>query len=80
MKTVDLTVRQCPSDIHAALARRAEKKNTSLRVETIATLRAALGTETRMNEAALRKRINEIPSRARLTLAETQEAVREGRR
>ncbi len=80
VKTVDLTVRKCPGDIHAALVRRAEKRNTSLRVEAIETLRSALGADFTVDENALRRRIKEIPSQAGLSLAETRAGIQEGRR
>lgn len=79
MKSVDLTLRKCPGDIHAALVRRAEKKNVSLRTEAIETLRSALGSELSLTEDALRRRVEQIPSRVGLSLSEALKAIREGR-
>ncbi len=76
---MDLTLRKCPAEIHAALVRRAKKRNTSLRAEAIETLRASLGAELKLDEQALRRRIEEIPSQAVLTLEEAQEAIGRGR-
>jgi plasmid stability protein len=80
MKTVDLTLRKCPGDIHAALVRRAERKNVSLRSEAIETLRSALGSDLSLDEEALRRRIEQIPSRVGLPLSEARQAIREGRK
>ncbi len=80
MKTVDLTLRKCPAEIHAALVRRAAKRNTSLRAEAIETLRAALGAEFNLTEDALRRRIREIPTRVGLSTGAARQAIRTGRK
>jgi len=51
----------------------------SLNSEAILVLESALDAP-RMNEADLRRAILSIPSKARLSLAETRAAIREGRK
>lgn len=79
MKTVCLTIRDCPAEIHRALAERAAAHRRSLNSEAIVVLQNALEAP-RMSERQLRRAISVVPSTARLSLAETRAAIREGRR
>ena len=79
MKSVCLTIRDCPAEVHRALSERAAAHKRSLNSETIVVLKNALDTP-RMGESELRRAILSIPSKARLSLAETRAAIREGRK
>ena len=79
MKTVCLTIRDCPAAVHRSLSERAAANRRSLNSEAILVLESALDAP-RMNEADLRRAILSIPSKARLSLAETRAAIREGRK
>jgi plasmid stability protein len=79
MKSVCLTIRDCPAEVHQALTERAAAHKRSLNSETIVVLKNALDAP-RMSESELRRLILAIPSKARLSLAETRAAIREGRK
>jgi plasmid stability protein len=79
MKSVCLTIRNCPAEVHQALSERAAAHKRSLNSETILVLQNALAAP-RMSEAELRRVILSIPSKAGLSLAETRAAIREGRK
>lgn len=79
MKTVCLTIRDCPADVHRALSQRAAAHKRSLNSETIVVLENALDAP-RMSETELRRAIRSLPSKARLSLTETRAAIREGRK
>lgn len=79
MKSVCLTIRDCPAEIHQALRERAAAHQRSLNSETIVVLKSALEAP-RLSESELRHAILSIPSQARLSLAETRAAIREGRK
>ncbi len=79
MKTVCLTIRDCPAEVHRALSERAAAHKRSLNSETIVVLENALEAR-RMSEAELRRAIRSIPTKARLSLAEMRAAIREGRK
>jgi plasmid stability protein len=79
VKSVCLTIRDCPADVHQALRERAAAHQRSLNSETIVVLKNALDAP-RLNELELRRAILSIPSKARLSLAETRAAIREGRK
>ena len=79
MKSVCLTIRDCPAEVHRALSERAAAHKRSLNSETIVVLKNALDAP-RLNEAELRRAILSIPSKARLSLAETRAAIREERK
>lgn len=79
MDTVCLTIRDCPAEVHQALSERAAAHRRSLNSEAIVVLQSALEAP-RLSEAALRRAIRSIPAKARLSLAETRAAIREGRK
>lgn len=79
MKTVCLTIRDCPAAVHRALSERAAAHQRSLNSETIVVLKDALDAP-RLSETELRRAIRSIPSKVPLSLAETRAAIREGRR
>jgi plasmid stability protein len=79
VKTVCLTIRDCPADIHRALSQRAAAHRRSLNSEVIVLLETALETP-RMSETDLRQAIRSLPSKARLSLTETRAAIHEGRK
>ncbi|MGA2177869.1 MAG: Arc family DNA-binding protein [Verrucomicrobiota bacterium] len=79
MKSVCLTIWDCPAEVHQALSERAAAHKRSLNSETIVVLKNALDAP-RMSESELRRVILSIPSKARLSLAETRAAIREGRK
>jgi plasmid stability protein len=79
MKTVCLTIRDCPAEVHHALSERAAAHKRSLNSEIIVVLENAVDTP-RLSEAELRRAIRSIPSKVRLSLAETRAAIREGRK
>jgi plasmid stability protein len=78
MKTICLTIRDCPTEVHRALSERAAAHKRSLNSEAIVVLEGAL-MPPRMSEAQLRRAIHAIPSKVGLTLAEVRTAIREGR-
>lgn len=79
MKSVCLTIRDCPAEVHRALSERAAAHKRSLNSETIVVLKNALDAP-RLSESELRRAILSIPSKASLSLAETRAAIREGRK
>lgn len=79
MKTTSLTVRKCPVALHAALKNRAKAHRRTLNAETLEVLASAVGNGRRLSETELRRQLRSIPSKARLSLAETRAAIREGR-
>jgi plasmid stability protein len=79
VKTVCLTIRDCPVEIHRALSQRAAAHRRSLNSEVIVLLESALETP-RMSETELRQAIRSVPSKARLSLTETRAAIHEGRK
>jgi plasmid stability protein len=79
VKTVCLTIRDCPAEIHRALSRRAAAHRRSLNSEVIVLLETALDTP-RLSEAELRQAIRSLPSKARLSLTETRAAIHQGRK
>lgn len=79
MKSVCLTIRDCPAEVHRALSERAAAHKRSLNSETIVVLKNALDAP-HMSESELHRAILSIPSKARLSLAETRAAIREGRK
>ena len=79
MKTVCLTIRDCPAEVHRALSQRAAAHKRSLNSETIVVLENALDAP-RMSETELRQAIRSLPAKARLSLTETRAAIREGRK
>jgi plasmid stability protein len=79
VKTVCLTIRDCPSEIHRALSERAAAHRRSLNSEIIVVLESALEVS-RMSEAELRRAIRSVPSKVRLSLAETRAAIHERRK
>jgi len=79
VKTVCLTIRDCPAEVHRALSERAAAHRRSLNSEVIVVLENALETP-RMSEADLRRAIRSVPSKTRLSLVETRGAIREGRK
>ena len=79
MKSVCLTIRDCPAEVHQALRERAAAHKRSLNSETIVVLKNALDAP-HMSESELRRAILSIPSKAPLSLAETRAAIREGRK
>ena len=79
MKTVCLTIRDCPVEVHRALSERAAAHRRSLNSEAIVVLKDALATQ-RMSEAELSRALRSIPSKACLSLVETRAAIREGRK
>jgi plasmid stability protein len=79
MKTVCLTIRDCPAEVHRALSERAAAHRRSLNSEVIVVLENALDAP-RMSESELRRAVRSIPSKTRLSLAETRAAIQEGRK
>ncbi len=79
VKTICLRIRDCPAEIHRTLAERAAAHKRSVSLEAVFVLKEALGAP-RMSEEELRRAIYSIPSGASLSLAETQAAIREGRK
>jgi plasmid stability protein len=79
VNTVCLTIRDCPAEVHRALSQRAAAHRRSLNSEVILVLEHALESP-RMSEVELRRAIRSLPSKTRLSLAETRAAIREGRK
>lgn len=82
MKTVCLTVRGCPSEIHEALTESAAANRRSLNGEIVEwlTRQAAVSRPgTRLPEAQLRQRIRALRFKTRLTPEEVRAAITEGR-
>jgi plasmid stability protein len=79
MKSVCLTIRDCPAEVHQALSERAAAHKRSLNSEAIVVLKNALDAP-RLGELELRRAILSIPSKAGLSLAETRAAIREERK
>jgi|GEM_PF-6356025 len=77
---MSLTIRECPAPLHSALKDQAKAHHHSLSAEALQVLANAVTPVEHFSEAELRQRIRSIPGQASLSLAETCEAIREGRR
>lgn len=83
MKTVHLTIRDCPAEVHQAIKASAQKNHRSLRSEVVQWLsRHAGGVAPKISEAQLHTRIKALgrQMRTRLSSVEMNEARLEGRK
>jgi plasmid stability protein len=78
VKTTCLTIRKCPLPVHSALKDRARLKGRSLNAEALEVLSSAL--PECLSEAELRRRIRSAGIKTHLSLEETRQAIRAGRK
>ena len=73
-------IRKVPVPLHSALKKRAKAHQRTLSGEAVEVLASALTPTDRLSEAELIRRINSIDIKTRLSLDETREAIRQGRK